>query len=122
MIRLLAMHSWLSVLKLLDYKIPLIRSYFVLGLAGGGSCAQKPVVLPVSIQHVQRPPQCTVALHVLPQKPGAPVFNCRAETVPAHRTAAAIAARIVLLIVLLMILFSISVTDKWLPQATSPRM
>jgi hypothetical protein len=68
-------------------------SYFVLGLAAGGSLAQKPVG-PPSVQQVQRPPQCTVALHVVPQKPMAweSVFNCRAETVPAQRTAMAIAA------------------------------
>jgi hypothetical protein len=81
----------------------LIRSYFVLGLAGGGSCAQKPVVWPVSLQQVQRPPQCTVALHVVPQKPGAlaGVRNCRAETVPASRMVAAIVANNVVLPILL---------------------
>jgi hypothetical protein len=107
-IRVLAMYSQLSVLKLLNYQItPITKSlYFVFGLAAGGSCAQKPVVCPLSIQQVQRPPQCTVALHVVPQAPGkalVSVFNCRAEIVPAQRTAVAIAAMNVFLIVLLMI-------------------
>jgi hypothetical protein len=118
MIRVLSVHSRLSVLKLLNYQItpitksPLIHShsrnsrptrvgssYFVLGLAAGGSCAQKPVVLPLSIQHVQSPPQCTVALHVVPHAPGKPaaVRNCRAETVPASRTVATMVANNVFL-------------------------
>src|SRR5579864_4984891 len=102
MIRLLPMHSQLSVLKLLNYQITRlpISLYFVLGLAAGGSWAQKPVVWPLSIQHVQRPPQCTVALHVVPQAPGkawTPVFNCRAEMVPASRTVATMVANNVVL-------------------------
>jgi hypothetical protein len=51
--------------------------------------------------------QGRVALHVPPQvDPWTPFRNCRAETVPTHRTAMAIAARNVFLIVLLMIHFS----------------
>jgi hypothetical protein len=83
------------ITKLPDNQITLLCSYFVLGLAAGGSWAQKPVVWPLSLQHVQSPPQCTVALHVVPQAPGklwAAVFNCRAETVPASRTVATIVA------------------------------
>jgi hypothetical protein len=73
-------------------------TYFVLGLAGGGSLAQKPVV-PLSIQQVQVPPQCTVALQVVPQEgiDLAGVLNCPAETVPANRTVATIAANSVVL-------------------------
>jgi hypothetical protein len=101
-------HSRLSVLKLLNYQITRLPNplYFVLGLAAGGSWAQKPVVLPLSIQQVQKPPQCTVALQVVPQAPGKAfvfVLNCRAEIVPAQRTAVAIVARNVFLIVLLII-------------------
>src|SRR5579864_780330 len=105
MIRLLPMHSQLSVLKLLNYQITRlpISSYFVLGLAAGGSCAQKPVVWPLSIQHVQRPPQCTVALHVVPHIRGKlrSVRNCRAETVPASRTVATMVANNVVLAIFL---------------------
>jgi hypothetical protein len=88
--------------------------YFVLGLAAGGSCAQKPVVWPLSLQQVQRPPQCTVALHVVPQAPGKPwaaVFNCRAETVPASRTVATIVANNVFLPIFL-IMYSTSFSLK----------
>jgi hypothetical protein len=54
-----------------------------------------------------------VELQVPPQaKPLVSVCNWRAETVPAHRTAAAIAARIVFLVVLLMILSLFPVTDQ----------
>jgi len=83
-------------------------SYFVFGLAAGGSWAQKPVVLPLSIQQVQRPPQCTVALHVVPQAPGkalASFFNCRAETVPIQRTAMMIVANEKFWMVFLMTVF-----------------
>jgi hypothetical protein len=51
--------------------------------------------------------QGRVALQVPPQvDPWTPFRSCRAETVPTHRTAMAIAARNVFLIVLLMIHFS----------------
>jgi hypothetical protein len=50
--------------------------------------------------------QGRVALQVPPQvDPWTPFRSCRAETVPTHRTAMAIAARNVFLIVLLMIHF-----------------
>ena len=54
---------------------------------------------------MQPPVQCTVALHA-PLQTGsklAGVVSCRAETVPAQRTAVAIAARNVFLIFLLMV-------------------
>jgi hypothetical protein len=54
---------------------------------------------------MQPPVQCTVVLHA-PLQTGSRfvgVRSCRAETVPAQRTAMAIAARNVFLIVLLMI-------------------
>jgi hypothetical protein len=54
---------------------------------------------------MQPPLQCTVALHA-PLQTGSRlvgVRSCRAETVPAQRTAIAIAARNVFLIALLMI-------------------
>ena len=65
----------------------------------------------MNIWQMQGPLQWTVVLHV-PLQTGnklAGVRSCRAEIVPAQRTAAAIAVRIVFLIVLLMIHSSFSV-------------
>lgn len=81
-----------------------LPSYFFGGLSGPGSRTHPPVV-PVRISQMQAPLQCTVALHA-PLQTGsrlAGVRSCRAETVPAQRTAMAIAARNVFLIVLLMV-------------------
>jgi hypothetical protein len=79
-------------------------SYFFGGLSGPGSRTHPPVV--PNIWQMQGPLHGLVALHV-PTQAGnklADICNCRAETVPAQRTAIAIAARNVFLIVLLMIL------------------
>src|SRR5438270_2179012 len=79
-------------------------SYFFGGLAGPGSLTHPPVV-PVSISQMQPPLQCTVVLHA-PLQTGsklAGVRSCRAETVPAHRTAMIIAANEKLWMVFLMI-------------------
>ena len=79
-------------------------SYFFGGLSGPGSLTHPPVV-PLKIWQMQGPLHGLVALHV-PTQAGnslADVCNCRAETVPAQRTAVAIAAKNVFLIVLLMV-------------------
>jgi hypothetical protein len=78
--------------------------YFVGVLSGPGSLTHPPVV-PLRISQMQAPLQCTVVLHV-PLQTGSRLVgdrSCRAETVPAQRTAMATAARNVFLIVLLMI-------------------
>jgi hypothetical protein len=65
----------------------------------------EPPVVPERISQRQPPVQGFVALHV-PRQTGSRLAcfcNCRAETVPAQRTAVAIAARNVFLILLLMI-------------------
>jgi hypothetical protein len=74
------------------------------GLTGPGSLTHAPEV-PLKIWQMQAPLQGFVALHV-PVQAGsrlADVRSCRAETVPAQRTAVAMAARNVFLIVLLII-------------------
>jgi hypothetical protein len=81
-----------------------VSSYFFGGLTGPGSLTHPPVV-PVKIWQMQGPLQGLVALQV-PVHAGnslAFICSCRAETVPAQRTAVATAARNVFLIVLLMI-------------------
>jgi len=68
-------------------------SYFFGGLTGPGSLTHAPEV-PVNIWQMQPPLQGTVALHV-PLQTGSKlvgVRSCRAETVPAQRTAMIIAA------------------------------
>jgi hypothetical protein len=78
--------------------------YFAVGRSGPGSLTHPPVV-PLKIWQMQAPLQGLVALHV-PLQNGSKldgVRSCRAETVPAQRTAVASAARNVFLIVLLMI-------------------
>jgi hypothetical protein len=74
------------------------------GLTGPGSLTHAPEV-PLKIWQMQAPLQGFVALHV-PVHAGsrlADVRSCRAETVPAQRTAVAMAARNVFLIVLFII-------------------
>jgi hypothetical protein len=81
-----------------------LPNYFLGGLSGPGSLTHPPVV-PVRIWQMHAPLQGMVALQV-PLHTGSRlvgVRSCRAETVPAQRTAVAIAARNVFLIVLLMI-------------------
>jgi len=81
-----------------------LPNYFFGGLSGPGSLTHPPVV-PVKIWQMQPPLQGMVALQV-PLQTGSKlprVRSCRAETVPAQRTAMANAARNVFLIVLLMI-------------------
>jgi hypothetical protein len=81
-----------------------LLNYFFGGLSGPGSLTHPPVV-PVRISQIQPPLQCTVVLHA-PLQTGsklAGVRSCRAETVPAQRTAVAIAASNVFLIVLFMV-------------------
>jgi hypothetical protein len=97
------MIALLSSKRAADARHPL-ANYFFGGLSGPGSLTHPPVV-PVRISQMQAPLQCTVVLHA-PLQTGsklADVRSCRAETVPAQRTAPAIAARNVLLILLLMI-------------------
>jgi hypothetical protein len=80
-------------------------SYFTGFLTGPGSLTHPPVV-PVRISQMQAPLQCTVVLHA-PLQTGsrlACVRSCRAETVPAQRTAAAIPVKIKFLIVLPIVL------------------
>ena len=90
-----------------------LPSYFFGGLSGPGSLTHAPDV-PLKIWQMQTPPQCFVALQVPVQAGNTVDFfcNCRAETVPAQRTAMAIAARNVFLILLLMIHFSITDSPK----------
>src|SRR4051794_38631347 len=78
-----------------------LPNYFTGFLTGPGSLTHPPVV-PVRISQMQAPLQCTVVLHA-PLQTGsrlACVRSCRAETVPAQRTAAAIPVKIMFLIVL----------------------
>jgi len=80
-----------------------LPGYFFGGLSGPGSLTHPPVV--PNIWQMQGPLHGLVALHV-PLQTGsrlADVCNCRAETVPAQRTAVTIAANNVFLIVLLMV-------------------
>jgi hypothetical protein len=88
-----------------------LANYFFGGLSGPGSLTHPPVV-PLKIWQMQAPLQCTVVLHV-PLQTGSKLIgvrSCRAETVPAQRTAVAIAARNVFLIVLLMVHSSFQLT------------
>lgn len=104
------MIALLSSKRAADAEAPL-PNYFFGGLRGPGSLTHPPVV-PVSIWQMHAPLQGMVALQV-PLHTGSRlvgVRSCRAETVPAQRTAVAIAARNVFLIVLLMILF-LSITS-----------
>jgi len=81
-----------------------LPSYFFGGWSGPGSLTHPPVV-PLKIWQMQGPLQGLVALHV-PVHVGRRLgflCNCRAETVPAQRTAATMAARNAFFIVLLMI-------------------
>jgi hypothetical protein len=83
------------------------HGYFLGGLSGPGSLTHPPVV-PVRISQMQPPLQGMVALHV-PLHTGsklAGVRSCRAETVPALRTAATIAASNIFLIVSLLMVHS----------------
>ncbi len=81
--------------------------YFTRGCAGPGSLTHPPVV-PLRISQRHGPAQCTVRLQV-PLQTGrilVGVRSCRAETVPAPRTAAAIAAKNAFFSILFMIDFS----------------
>jgi len=81
-----------------------LPSYLFGGLTGPGSLTHPPVV-PLKIWQMQGPLQGLVALHV-PVHAGnslAFICSCRAETVPAQRTAVAIAARNMFFNLLLMI-------------------
>jgi len=81
-----------------------VPCYFFGGLTGPGSLTHPPVV-PVRISQMQPPLQCTVVLHAPLQTESklADVRSCRAETVPAQRTAVAMAASNVFLIVFPMV-------------------
>jgi hypothetical protein len=100
--------------------------YFFGGLTGPGSLTHAPEV-PVNIWQMQGPLQGLVALHVPVQVGSRLGFfcNCRAETVPAQRTAMIIAANEKFWMVFLMICpsFQLQVRMKGLPRpATSRRM
>ncbi len=100
----LPMIALLSSKRAADAEASAFPNYFFGGLSGPGSLTHPPV-FPLNIWQRQGPLQWTVVLHV-PLQTGsrlAGVCNCRAETVPAQRTAAAIAASNVFLIVLLII-------------------
>ena len=96
----------IALLKAKEQRMPRhpLPSYFFGGLSGPGSLTHPPVV-PIRISQRQPPVQGFIALHV-PRQTGSRLAcfcNCRAETVPAQRTAVAITARNAFLIVLLMI-------------------
>jgi hypothetical protein len=93
----------LMIISFLDWKSNLLAAYFNTVAPGMGCDEQN--VLPVSIRTTQMQPvlQGLVALQPPPQlaNPLVSVRSCRAETVPAHRTAVTITARNVFFIVFL---------------------